>query len=353
MDRREWSGVTFFRVLKGGLEDPQNLLIEMIDFFLMDLGSAAFTSFKYTPEITDYQMANEHLIEEGIRTGCLHSHHFMETFFSGEDVDDLVINTKDESVDFYLSTIVNVKGEWIARLAYRMKETIESQITSSFWSKIIKGKNSSKKTVKTERSALYMIPLTVVQEHYEDVRPRIEALKPVVMRSLPSSENGHNYDFRSSEAYNKKFEQGKLFESDENRMKRESQEEEHDVLLGALMMGTIAFKEGLDRAVVEFRKKCTDSLGNAYNQMVDMWADQIVNKAETVISIAEGQQMSSSYVDYCLGDLIQAIDMEYAQTDDDAESMLATKIEELMELKASMVPEGITLNENPNGKRHF
>lgn len=358
--------MTFFKVVSGSLQDPENLAIEIIDFFLMDLGTSGFTSFKYTPEITEYQMENEHLIEDGIRTGCLHSHHFMPTFFSGEDIDDLVINTKDKSVDFYLSTIVNVEGKWIARVAYRMSEVVETEsqveTTSNFWSKLLNGtpkKTKDKMKTKVEKSTLCMIPLEVVQEEYQDVVPRMEALRKIStthftseLRPIPHSDKDSEYptyDFRKDL---REEGQGKLFDQREQNALTESQEEENDRLLGSLMMGSIAFKDGLDKAMVLFRQRCTDSLGNAYNQMIDAWAHNVVEKADTIVSIAEGKQMGSNYVNFCLADLMDTIYADYVQADADAEAMLADAIEDVMEMKAAMEPEGITINDGKNG-RHF
>src|SRR5258705_3362311 len=249
----EWSGVTFFRMLQGSLEKPGEIVIEMIDFFLMDLGSSAFTSFKYTPEITEYQMENPHLIEDGVRTGCLHSHHTMRTFFSGEDIDDLVINTRDESVDFYLSTIVNVDGEWISRIAFRMKDVVEKSISSKFLSKLMKSAKILNRKETTEEQTLYMILLEVIQEEYVDTEIRIEALKEASrpkfddLRRIPTggTESGRSIHETYQGENGWQGVQARLFDKDAPEELSEAQEEEQDQFLGMLMTGTVAFKDGL------------------------------------------------------------------------------------------------------------
>lgn len=341
IDGKEWSGVTFFRVLKGSLQQPDDLLLEMVDFFLMDLGSSAFTSFKYTPEITEYQMEHPELIEDGVRTGCMHSHHRMKTFFSGEDIDDLVINTRDENVDFYLSTIVNVDGEWISRIAFRTRETVEKKISSRFVSKLLKGVGIQSRKVTMEENTLCMIPLEVVQEGYEDTEPRIEALKDTQKRSwIDDRARGVNLtelDRLPGPSYTPR--QPTLFDKEDERdlTPQEKADIEVDKLLGALMMGTVGFVDGLDGAVNIFRRQASDKLGNIFDGIVSKWAEDIVNNAQSVISIRENMdEVPWEHVEKRLSDLMEILWNDYVSEQGDAESTLVDRIDQLLEVRASM-----------------
>lgn len=80
----------------------------------MDLGSAAYTEFEFDPEeLIDLYEEKEYLMEW--RCGLIHSHHHMQTFFSGTDQDEL----HEKAVNgLYLSLIVNNHLVPTAKLAW-------------------------------------------------------------------------------------------------------------------------------------------------------------------------------------------------------------------------------------------
>lgn len=68
----EWSGYMFYDAV-GTLEDPDNLIINVTDFILMDVGSAASTDIQPTGEqIADMFMNKPHLFGKGM--ACIHTH---------------------------------------------------------------------------------------------------------------------------------------------------------------------------------------------------------------------------------------------------------------------------------------
>jgi len=121
----EWSGVLFFRVLTGTIED-QDLVMEVVEVYPMDKGTAGSTGYTFTPDVAK---RHAELIKEAkgmIKIGMIHSHHSMNSYFSGTDMDELNENT--ENHNWYLSLIVNNRKEMVAKIGFRAETTITKQI---------------------------------------------------------------------------------------------------------------------------------------------------------------------------------------------------------------------------------
>jgi len=113
----EWCGVLLFKEVSGNIHDG-NLVIMADHFHLMDIGSAAHTSASITTETISEMMDKGgvfDMIEDGYKRGLIHTHHNMATFFSGTDMEELQDNTRH--YEYYLSLIVNFKGEYTAKIA--------------------------------------------------------------------------------------------------------------------------------------------------------------------------------------------------------------------------------------------
>jgi len=124
----EWSGTLFYRTLQGTLDSPENLILKCEDFYLQDKGSAAHTAFTFSEDILDiYDLKPE--LEE-CKTAMLHSHNHMATFFSGTDMDEL--NDNCGLYDFYLSLIVNNKGDRLAKISYMGKQVVKRNVSSKY-----------------------------------------------------------------------------------------------------------------------------------------------------------------------------------------------------------------------------
>jgi len=70
----EWSGVTFLKVT-GDVEDPSNLKLEVVDFVLLDIGTAGYTEFDLTvPAMTKFleNHIEEYVMDSSIKTGIMH-----------------------------------------------------------------------------------------------------------------------------------------------------------------------------------------------------------------------------------------------------------------------------------------
>ena len=125
----EWSGTLFFKS-EGKYEDD-TLVIRCVDFFLMDIGSAAYTEFDMSPDVVGYMAENPELLD--CQMGLIHSHNNMSTFFSGTDTNTLLAEGKDRN--HFVSLIVNNAGTYtagITRLEHTISEIKEKGVFRTF-----------------------------------------------------------------------------------------------------------------------------------------------------------------------------------------------------------------------------
>ena len=84
LPRNEWSGTLFYTV-EGSFANG-DLHIIAKDFFLQDVGEAAYTEFKNDVDLAGYMAVHELW---DCYTGLMHSHAGMSCFFSGTDLGTL------------------------------------------------------------------------------------------------------------------------------------------------------------------------------------------------------------------------------------------------------------------------
>lgn len=116
----EWSGTLFYNV-EGTFEDD-NLVVTCVDLCLMDIGTAAYTEFNMSPDVIAYMTDNPELLD--CKTGLIHSHNNMSTFFSGTDTSTLQEEGTDRN--HFVSLIVNNAGTYTAGIT--QKVTYEKDI---------------------------------------------------------------------------------------------------------------------------------------------------------------------------------------------------------------------------------
>lgn len=108
----EWSGLIFYDV-EGDISDPANMKLKVVDFVLLDIGTAGYTEFKLGVNLFDVFDEKPHLM--GKQYGLMHSHHKMKAFFSGTDSENL--HESAAMFNFYLSLIVNIEGDFVAKVS--------------------------------------------------------------------------------------------------------------------------------------------------------------------------------------------------------------------------------------------
>jgi hypothetical protein len=118
----EWSGVLFYKIIEGSIVNPADLVLYAESFYLMNIGTASYTSFDYSEDILN--VYDEYPELEEYNTGLIHTHHGMDSYFSSTDMEELEDNAS--LYNFYLSLIVNNKGNYAAKLAVPV---VENQVT--------------------------------------------------------------------------------------------------------------------------------------------------------------------------------------------------------------------------------
>jgi len=136
----EWSGVLFYS-FKGSLHD-KTMEIELVDIFPMDKGSSTATHFDYTDPAYLQFMANNIDLFSTCRTGLIHSHWDMNSYFSNTDDEELIDNAA--SYPMYLSVVVNNKMDIVAKLAQQVTYNLPP------YSYVAKDENGRNKVIEFE-----------------------------------------------------------------------------------------------------------------------------------------------------------------------------------------------------------
>lgn len=121
---REWSGAAFYKItyLNGKDKDSASLSdirIDVLDFCLQDIGSAAYTEYDLDENTASY-LADHIDTLLGAKIALLHSHNSMKAFFSGTDLNTL--HEQASQCNNVLSIVVNNDGNYVAK--FTQKETV-------------------------------------------------------------------------------------------------------------------------------------------------------------------------------------------------------------------------------------
>lgn len=110
----EWCGFIFYEKIAGSISNPDTYVAKTTDIYLMNIGTHSYTESKnHSADIIDMVDRIPAYMEN--RYGLIHTHHTMDTFFSGTDVQELHDNAANYS--YYLSLIVNFKEDYTAKIA--------------------------------------------------------------------------------------------------------------------------------------------------------------------------------------------------------------------------------------------
>lgn len=85
----------------------------------MNIGSGAYTEFNTESPDEMIDMYETVDPEAKMKRGMIHTHHNMQAFFSGTDMDEIIDNA--EHYDYYLSLVVNMSGKYVAKIAVATK----------------------------------------------------------------------------------------------------------------------------------------------------------------------------------------------------------------------------------------
>lgn len=120
----EFSGLLFYSV-EGELHNPETFKVQLKDFYLMDIGTKAYTEFEFQNKMFNLYDEKPELLQ--YQYGLLHSHNSMQVFFSGTDTTNLLT----EAVNFnqYLSVIINIEGDLCGKISSNGKIVNQSSTT--------------------------------------------------------------------------------------------------------------------------------------------------------------------------------------------------------------------------------
>lgn len=138
----EWSGILFYKHIGGDISKLKDLVFEAFAFYLMDIGSHAYTEFEYDSQIVNAYTLIPDAMESN--TGIIHTHHSMTTFFSGTDTKELEDNAG--KYNYFISLIVAFNDKYAAKIAIPAKTTYNCKST-------IKDTNGNNVEVITEKIA--------------------------------------------------------------------------------------------------------------------------------------------------------------------------------------------------------
>jgi proteasome lid subunit RPN8/RPN11 len=186
----EWSGTLFY--LPNGTIENGDLSIKVLDIFVQDIGTAAYTEFSTSPDMIGYVAQHLELMEDGIQFGLIHSHNNMQTFFSGTDVATLQEEGNDRN--HFVSLIVNNAGKYTARVTRKIYTTRKIKNNYSYFSfnniKIF-GKGEKEETI--EEIEWFNLKITSEQssefseiaERLEEIKSAKEAARVLAAKSVP------------------------------------------------------------------------------------------------------------------------------------------------------------------------
>jgi hypothetical protein len=168
----EWSGILFYKLVKGDIKDLKNLEFVADFVYPMNIGSSVYTEFDYNSEVIEAY----DVYPEGIEmdTALIHSHHSMSTFFSGTDSEEIKDNASH--YNYYVSLIVNFAHEYCAKIAFPSK----TEVVSKFSVRDNFGKFFTRNSKKEENTILIGNLDIVIENEVEKpewVEKRIEVLE--------------------------------------------------------------------------------------------------------------------------------------------------------------------------------
>lgn len=159
----EWSGILFYKP-EGNYKD-NNIVITCHDFIILDIGNNTFTEFELNPDVIAY-MTDHDLLD--CKTGLIHSHDTMATFFSGTDQDTL--RKEGANMNNFVSLIVNDKGDYTAAMTRKIRivENVSSIENYDYF-------DCGSKSMKSERKR----ESNIIEWHYLNVNKELVSVNTI------------------------------------------------------------------------------------------------------------------------------------------------------------------------------
>lgn len=186
----EWSGILFY-TYSGSFADD-DLTIHCVDIFPMDIGNSGYTEFDMSPDAIAYMTENNLL---DCQVGLIHSHHGMQAYFSGTDLNTLQSEGNDRN--HFVSLIVNNAGQYVAAITKKLKtkSTITTNYTYNTFEDEIKTGNCIQEDVEEEIIQYNMLkiekanvsnPFLFIDERLQEIKTLKEKAKTKTKTTIPA-----------------------------------------------------------------------------------------------------------------------------------------------------------------------
>lgn len=201
----EWIGILLYKKLEGDIADPSTLVLKAEKLFPMDIGTSTSTKAEISAEEVMVMYDKVPDILE-LKQGLIHTHHTMDSFFSGEDWDELDINVGNHN--YYLSLIVNFKGTYVAKIAYL------ADVVNVF---TFKNSDDEEKSMTSQKKIMMVFDLEIVKE-LGNVTPdfieRYEDLKKSKKKSTYVTHSGPHYNWGRVDDWDDNSSEGSIGKKD-------------------------------------------------------------------------------------------------------------------------------------------
>lgn len=259
----EWSGVLFYT--PEGDFGKEGFKVTLDYIFPMHKGSATYTEFETDESIIDFLMNNIEYTQK-VR-GLIHSHGLLSVFFSSTDVSEIVDNS--EAYNYYLSLIVNNKGDTCAKIAFRGKNS-EETVRKVEYRDTYGDNREFTYTQKVEKEVvfIYNCDITIEEETFEDslFTSRVDAIikKADEKRIILSNSKTPTLFAMDEELYGYQYGKSKA---------------NHDKVTEGFVKTVIALDalctEDIDSQLTKIRKKFGATLNETNETNVDLYTSAI------------------------------------------------------------------------------
>jgi len=190
----EWSGILFYTVEEGDILDgvsDKPIDITLTYFFPLDIGTPGYTEFDFGETLIDIFTEHPELMTS--KYGIMHTHHGMTSYFSGTDT--ATLHEQSPIFDYFLSVIVNFKGEIVAKLCYvtEEEEAIVSNIKYPLGRLLTKKENRTVKYLNTiDCDMFFETNIGKDVEKLKESNKKKELMRKSMMSNFNASQSVHN-----------------------------------------------------------------------------------------------------------------------------------------------------------------
>lgn len=199
----EWSGVLFY-TSSGNFEDG-SLEIRCEDILPMDIGSTTYTEFNMSPDVISYMAQHPELLD--CKTGLIHSHNNMSTFFSTTDLNTLEEEGNEQN--HFVSLIVNNAGKYTAAITRKIKYTsVRNYSYAGFGGVISEGHQETFEGEELEYFNLDIVFEEPAENPFAEVAERLAEIKKAkeeAKKPATPAPSVYTPDFYTSKWWNKDY----------------------------------------------------------------------------------------------------------------------------------------------------